>query len=366
MKPMITILILCIAFIFPGVAQSDDALHRGIFVTVLDKTLVLSSRESIAELIAVAQQARIKTLFIQIYRANKTWFPSKVGDQSPYEQAFKNVGEDPFALLIKQAHEAGLEVHAWLNLLSLSKNEQAPILKKYGPSILTKNLTPKKALRDYQIDNQYFLEPGDLRVRKELSLLVKEILQQYPTLDGIQYDYIRYPDVNPHYGYTSINMSRFKKATKQSTIVETSPIWHQWKRDQVTALLSELVREARRIRPNIQVSATGCLSYIRAMDEAFQDWPLWSNSGLVDFVTIMNYPEDPLEYKKHITEAKAHVKDFTRINIAVGAYKFMKTPAVFNEHLKACELSNGRACVIFHYGNLVENPQLKQYLFNND
>ncbi|MFH0984411.1 MAG: family 10 glycosylhydrolase [Candidatus Omnitrophota bacterium] len=378
MKKKIPILLLCLLTLFQvpakcetpgshdlGASQKDienlprrTSSSRGLFVSLIQNPPTLSSRETLMELIRFAKEARIKTLFVQIYRANKTWFPSTVGDPAPYEAVLKTLGEDPFALLIREAHNAGIEVHAWLNMLSLSENEDAPLLKKYGPDILTRNLEEKKTLQDYKIDNQYFLEPGDTRVRQELVTMVGEIVRTYPDLDGLQFDYIRYPDAHPRYGYTPINMERFKKTTRLKKIREGSRAWGDWKRAQVTELLGLCIQKARDIRPRIRVSATGCMSYERALFEAFQDWPSWVNRGLVDFVTVMNYSPDPVEYERWTEVAKTKVKDLGRMYLGVGAYKFVRSPEIFEKEFRICEESEVGLCAIFHYGSILENPDL--------
>jgi len=336
---------------------------RGLFVSLIQNPPTLSNREALVQLVDFAKQARIKILFVQIYRANQAWFPSSVGDVAPYEEALKALGEDPFAFLIREAHRAGIEVHAWLNMLSLSANENAPLLKKYGPDILTRNLEEKKTLADYKIDSQYFLEPGDTRVRSELGAMVEEIVRTYPGLDGVQFDYIRYPDSHPRYGYTSINMERFKRSTGLRKIEEGSQAWNDWKRAQVTELLELLVQKARAIRPDIQVSATGCMSYARALHEAFQDWPSWANSGLVDFVTVMNYSKDPAEYERWNGVARTKVPDLNRLYFGVGAYKLVNSPEIFEKEFRSCENSGNGLCAVFHYGSLLENSVLEGPLF---
>ncbi len=341
-------------------AAADDASRRGLFVSVLDHKPVLSSREDMLALVAYAKKSGIKVLFVQVYRANKTWFPSTVGDQSPYQACVTALGEDPLAFLIKTAHQEGIEVHAWLNMLSLSKNTEAKMLKKYGPDILTRNIKPKKTLQDYLIDNQYFLEPGDARVRKELLLLVAEIVRAYPQLDGIQFDYIRYPDVNPRYGYSQSNMKRFKKETGAKKIVEEDPVWRQWKRDQVTDLVKALTQEARSIRPSIQVSTTGCVSYVRAREEAFQDWPVWLNTRLVDFVTIMSYPPDLVTFKKNVADALKRVEEPLKLNFAIGAYKFLNAPQGYQEQFDWCKETKAGGCIVFHYDSLRASQPLAE------
>lgn len=358
MKKIILLCTLVLQFFIQQSVKSEAQGSRGLFVTVIQDPQVLSSRQEITKLINFSQKAQIKTLFVQIYRANKSWFPSKIADQTPYEACFKNVSEDPFALLIREAHKAGIEVHAWLNMLSLSNNKNARILKKYGKEILTSNLKKKRKIEDYKIDNQYFLEPGDLRVRKELSNIVKEILYAYPELDGIQFDYIRYPDRNPAYGYTKMNIERFKKASRSKIIKEESLTWQNWKRSQVTEFVAELTKEVRLIRPQIQVSATGCAPFVRAYYEAFQDWPFWLKNHLVDFVTVMTYSDDIKEFKEDIIETRSKVSVFGNVNLTVGAYKMLSSPDIFTQELKLCEESGSSACVILHYGSLLQNPVL--------
>ncbi len=346
--------------------MAEEAMPRGLFVSMIENSPVLADRNEINALVVFAKKAKVKVLYVQVYRANKTWFPSRVGDQSLYDASFKKVGDDPLAVLIKRAHKAGIEVHAWLNLLSLSTNKDAPLLKRYGTGILTRNLDKKNSLEDYKIDNQYFLEPGDPKVRMDLGRLVAELVHRYPDLDGIQFDYIRYPDVHPRYGHTPINELRFKKATGLKEVLDDSPAWQKWKRDQVTQLLTQLVRKIHAINPRMQVSTTGCVSYSRAMLEAFQDWPSWVDSGLVDFVTVMNYPPDVETYQKNIVDAHKRVKDPRKLNMAVGAYKFLKTPEEFSKQLNVCEASGGRSCAVFYYGNMLENPVLGKRLINGE
>ncbi len=362
MKKNILLCCLILLGVFPHPARCESRPQRGLFVSLIQNPPTLSSREAIRQLIDWAKQARVKILFVQIYRANQAWFPSQVGDSAPYDAALKTLGEDPFAFLIREAHGAKIEVHAWLNMLSLSENVNAPLLKKYGPDILTRNPEEKKTLADYKIDNQYFLEPGDTRVRRELVAMAGEIVRAYPELDGVQFDYIRYPDSHPRYGYTKINTDRFKKATGLAKPEEGSRLWNDWKRAQVTELLRLLIQKVRSIRPGLRISATGCMSYARALHEAFQDWPSWVNSGLVDFVTVMNYSPDPAEYERWNAVAKSKVSDPAKLFLAVGAYKLVRSPGTFEKEFRSCEKTGVPVCAVFHYGSLLENPELEKPL----
>jgi uncharacterized lipoprotein YddW (UPF0748 family) len=362
MKKIIPLLILCVLTIPHAPGKCVAPVSRGLFVSLIQNPPVLTSREAMTELVAFAKRSGIRILFVQVYRANQAWFPSKAGDTRSYEAAVKAMGEDPFAFLIREAHDSGIEVHAWLNMLSLSENEEAPLLKKYGPEILTRNLEEKKTLADYKIDSQFFLEPGDPRVRQELVNITGEVVRAYPALDGIQFDYIRYPDSHPRYGYTGFNMERFKEATGIRAIEEGSTVWNEWKRRQVTELLGLLAAEARSANPKIRVSATGCMSYARALHEAFQDWPLWVNTGLVDFVTVMNYSADPVQYEKWNAVALSKVEAPEKLYMGVPAYKLVGDPGIFEREWRSCEGSGAALCAVFHYGGFIENRDLEKPL----
>jgi len=362
LKRAFFVLMLCASVAFPTQVRAEAAPRRSLLVTVLQAPQVLSSREEISGLIDFSKKAGITRLYVQVYRANQSWFPSKVADPAPYEACLKNVSEDPFALLIKKANAENIEVYAWLNLLSLSQNKEAPLLKKYGNSILTRNLKVKKRLEDYLIDEQYFLEPGDPRVRKELSAMVGELVSAYPALDGVLFDYIRYPDKNPRYGYTEANIKRFAKATGSVSIKETDPAWQEWKRSQVTELLKELAAKARSIRPGIRVATTGCAPYARAYYEAFQDWQSWLSRGLIDGVTAMTYSQDIAAFKRYVLDAKRRSADFAKVDIAVGAYNLTDSPQKFIREFEFCKEAGASSCVIFHYGSILKEPSISGFL----
>ena len=247
-------------------------------------------------------------------------------------------------------------------MMSLAENKNAFILKKYGPGILTRGPSPKTKIEDYKTDKQYFMEPGDLRVRRELVKMTGEMVSAYAGLDGILFDYIRYPDANPPYGYTEANIARFKKARGRTQINEDDPAWKDWKRLQVTETLEALSKKARSIRRDIKISATACAPYARAYREAFQDWSAWYNSGLVDYITLMSYPPDLKSLKEYVREAKEKAPDFKKVNIAVPAYKLINSVGTFEDQLKFCRASKPNMCVVFDYESLLKNRALQNAL----
>ncbi len=321
-----------------------SAYDKGLFVSVLQRPVVLSDKKAVDELIRYAKTNGYRTLYVQVYRANQAWFPSKHAENMKNE----------FPYLLDEAHQAGLKVHGWMNLLSLSANGNAPLLKKYGDSILTRNSSKKWTRGGYKIDGQYFLEPGDPRVAEELSAIVEELVRAYPALDGVQFDYIRYPDVKPAYGHTERNLARYKKSGGRKTD-EKDPAWRKWKRTQVTSLVWLLRQSARSVRKDIPVSVTGLMTYERAREEAFQDWKEWVEKGLVDFVTLMAYTDDAAQFDRYLQDARYRLpEDASKVNIAIGAYKLKKKPELYRRQWDVCEAQNLRSCVALDYESLLQ------------
>jgi hypothetical protein len=82
----------------------------------------------------------------------------------------------------------------------------------------------------------------------------------------------------------------------------------------------------------------------------------------VDFVTVMNYSKDPVEYERWNGVAKAKVADLKKLYLGVPAYKLVRSPEIFKQEWQSCEASGAALCAVFHYGSLLEDPALGEPL----
>lgn len=359
MRAVLVGVLLAVLSIWPVAAEATiSSPVRALFVSVLQSPPVLQSREAMDELVRFSRQSGVKILYVQVYRSGFSWVQTQSGDTAPYERCLAALGEDPLAYLIRAAHAEGIEVHAWLNLLSLGANKEAHILRRYGAGVLTRNTSVKWGLESYKIDKQFFLEPGDPRVREWLGQLVEDVARTYPDLDGIQYDYIRYPDTRPAYGHTAENLQRYRAHSGKSPHGESDPDWREWKRQQVTSLVRDLTRRAQTIRPGLKISTTGLMPYSRALLESYQDWKDWIESGLVDHVTLMCYSSEPGKFESYLQDALRRLGSLDKAHIAVGAYSALEHPDIFARQWAQAESSGAGVIAALHYGNLLEHPEL--------
>ena len=368
--------VMCVGFCAPVSAEGAQA--KGLWVTCIGDSRVLESRAAIDKAVAFAKKNGFSTIFVQVFRADKAWFDSAIADASPFKENRKKAGTDTLKVLIDAAHEQGIEVHAWINTLTLSANRNAKLLHRAGNRILTKDQHGRAALTDakdkwdeyYQREEQLFLEPGDPTVRDHVIGVVKEIATKYPKLDGIHFDYIRYPAAPPYipgsrfnyvgisYGYGRENVKRFKAKHKKDPhklSFAESAIWDDWKREQVTSLIREAAKEARAANPKLQISSAVLAAYDRAYLASYQEWPRWVSEGIVDFVVLMNYSKDT-RYVAYMTKAARGLAG-AKVRVGLGAYLLAEKPQILKAQIQDAA-ATGTGVVLFDYDSLLGSPEL--------
>jgi len=387
-KKHFLVIFLFVAFLFSLVPQtnalSSEKIKLGVWVTVFAPQKILYSQENADRMIEICRKSGINQIYLQIYRANKAYYDSNIADRKPFETMKASAGCDMVQYIIEQAKKNDIEVHAWINLLSLAQNENAKILKKYGKSILTldQNGNPSsitgKAPDDFIREGQIFLEPGDWRVKEYLLDITEEITRKYPALAGLHLDYIRYPVAVPFapgsrfnnpaisYGYSNVNIKKCIKLTgldikKATPSRETYQKWDDWRRSQVTGLVQAISINTRDLAPSIQISCAVCPSVERAYMITLQDWPKWISENLVDYVVTMNYSDDTrLMTLNARSGLLPELKD--KVYIGIGAYLLKKKPEVIEDQLNILYGLKPGGIVIFSYDEVADISGLRSFL----
>jgi len=196
--------------------------------------------------------------------AGRAHYPS---DILPRSETYRRHG-DQIAQCVAAAHKYGLEVHAWkVNYyLSGAPKEFVEQLRQEGRL--------QKAVAG---ESRVWLcpsHPENFKLERDSML---EVARKYD-VDGLHFDYIRYPGEN--HCFCDGCRRRFEAATGRK--VENWPgdcyrgarreAYRQWRCDQITRLVEAVHREARKIRPEIQISAAVFNSYPACRNSVGQDW----------------------------------------------------------------------------------------------
>ncbi|HPJ72328.1 MAG TPA: family 10 glycosylhydrolase, partial [bacterium] len=233
----------CLARPAPGRAEA-----RGLWVECEGTNATLDTRERIDQLVERARAGNFNVLYVQVYRHDRAWFNSAIADATPYRTVFSREKMDPLSYLLQKAHAAGIQVHAWMNMFRIGKDLSAPVVRRLGREVVTRD-GAGKSLADYKPellpDGGYWLDPGDKRVCRYLLEVIAELIRKYPGVDGVHLDFIRYPYASAtggslwagrrDFGYGAESAARFREWTgldplKMELTRENCQAWDNWRR----------------------------------------------------------------------------------------------------------------------------------------
>lgn len=194
---------------------------------------------------------------------------------------------------VKQCLEAcakyGVKCHVWRVCWNSGGMATPDTIKKYKDAgRLQRSLSSQ--------DGAWLCPSNPENQQLEIDAML-ELVRNYPTLDGIHFDYIRYPGSDAC--FCDGCRKRFEKIIGHPLvhwpITNDEPAllaqWQQFRRDNITAVVRKVHAAAKKIRPSIQISAALFNNCESARDSNAQDWGLWCRNGWLDFFCPMNYTE---------------------------------------------------------------------------
>lgn len=213
-------------------------------------------------------------------------------------------GWDPLQLAIDEAHARGLELHAWVNVFPAWKQTTPPpegsnqLWNTHRDWFMQNKEGGTMWPQDWWTYWYTFLDPGVPEVKAYLHDVFLEIVQKYP-VDGIHYDYIRYPGEVGDWAYNETSIARFKEAYKdyEGASPSSHPVqWGEWKRRQITEIVHAVYRDAHNARPDLLVSAAALHDWPTAHNDYSQDARTWLSRGIVDATMPMLYLYKPADF----------------------------------------------------------------------
>ncbi|HEY5657402.1 MAG TPA: family 10 glycosylhydrolase [Myxococcota bacterium] len=365
------------------------ALPRALWVLAEGSQRVLEHPERVPSLLEDARLLGASDLFVQVYRGGRAWFDSRHADAAPFRAARAAAGSDPLADLLRRAHAAGLRVHAWVNVLSLARNREAPLLRSLGPDAVLMDRYGRSLLdypdleipephgRYYRMGTRgVYLDPAARGLADLLAETFAELLERYPELDGLHLDYIRYPDVLPFvpgsrfgvgldFGYGQETRARFRRETgldaPTGDATGNADRWDAWRREKLTELVAHIAERARATRPGIALSAAVWAYADRSYLALGQDWRGWLEEGLLDFAVPMAYTRDDRLFR-YQAEAFANIPGSARIWIGMGTWLFAGQPERALAQIRLARTAGVAGEALFSYDSIASAPALREAL----
>ncbi len=375
-----------------AVAPSDEV--RAIWVLRSS----LGSPASIASLVRSARDHGFNTLLVQVRGRGDAYYANGLEPRAA-ELTRQPASFDPLATVIASAHEAGLRVHAWINLDLVSSAVEMPVSRDHivyqHPEWL---MVPREIAQELaKIDPASPAYAGKIarwtRAQPETieglyatpilrasadhaEAVVKDIARRYD-VDGIHLDYARYPSDQFDYSRFAIAEFRAEMRPKLSPDVrrqldsaETidlfaypdrfSADWKVFRQERLSALIARIRVDVRDVRPSALLTVAASPDANEAADVRLQDWKQWLEGGLVDAICPMAYTPEPAKFAELIAAARDIVGG-RAIWAGIGAYRL--TPAQTIENIQAARKLGTAGFVLFSYDSLTgPKPPAPDYL----
>ncbi len=239
-------------------------------------------------------------IFPNMLWGGSAWYQSKVLPVMP-EVATQG---DQIAACLAACRKYGVQCHVWKvnwNMSNKPSHEFVAKMRKEGRlQVKFGGTAPEPWLCPSHPENR----------KLEIESMV-EVARKYD-VDGIHFDYIRYPDSDGC--FCAGCRARFEKRVGRKVegwpgAVRTDPglsaKWLQFRRDQITAVVAGVSERVRQERPGVRVSAAVFRNWPSDRDSIGQDWKLWCEKGYLDFVCPMDYTPHNVEFENVVRQQTA-------------------------------------------------------------
>jgi len=352
----------------------------------------LASPEGIATLVRSAKANGFNTLFVQVRARGDALYAGSVepraSDLARQPEAF-----DPLADVLRAAHASGLRVHAWLNVNLVSSAVELPRPREHlvyrhpewlmvprelgqelarvepaSPGYLGK-LARWTRTQAADVEGLY-ASPISSGAVDHLRTIVRGLARRY-AVDGVHFDYARYPTDHFDYSRTAIREfriaieGRLPVAVRRELAAEEAndlfafpdalpDEWRRFRVARMTTLVARLRESVKAERPAAVVSVAAAPDMHEALERRLQEWPKWLEDGLIDAVAPMAYTTEPTRFAEQIAAARA-VAGARHVWAGIGAYRL--SPAQTIDNIATARRLGAGGVILFSYDSLIDPRQ---------
>jgi uncharacterized lipoprotein YddW (UPF0748 family) len=394
--------VLIVAGIVSGVAaaagaraplSSPTAEVRGLWVLRSS----LGSPEAIRRMVASASSNGFNTLFVQVRGRGDAYFRSGVELRAD-ALAGQPESFDPLAETLVRAREAGLRVHAWINVNLVSSAADLPaardhviyehpewlmVPRELAPELLAIDVRSPEYLgrlarwtraNTATVEGLY-VSPVHPDAIAHVTSVVTDLVTRY-AVDGVHLDYVRYPAGDFDYGRAAVeefeaDMRQRVSSTERGRVDAVKTIdpfawteafreeWRRFRQSRLTSLVTRLRTAVKTARPSAWVSAAVVPDADVALRDKLQDWRTWIENGFVDALCPMAYTQEPSVFETQIAGIRSLAAG-RPVWAGIGAYRL--SPSETIQNIATARRLGVGGIVLFSYDSLVSPPNGIEYL----
>jgi uncharacterized lipoprotein YddW (UPF0748 family) len=351
----------------------------------------LTSPERITALVRHARDNGFNTLLVQVRGRGDAYYRHGL-EPIPADLARQPASFDPLSAVIDAAQAGGIRVHAWINVNLVSSATALPTAREHvvhrHPEWLMVPRDIAQALAAVPVNSPAYLgklarwtrqQSADVEglyaspvvpaAAAHLEEVVRDIATRYP-LDGIHFDYARYPSDRFDYSRAAIEQFRASLRTelppqRRAALDAEERVdlfaypdafpaeWRNFRVTRMTTLMRKLQAVVKAHRPGATVSVAAAPDRAEALARRLQDWGTWLSDGVVDAVAPMAYTQEPARFAEQIAAARASAGS-RALWAGIGAYRL--TPQQTIANIRTARKLGANGIVLFSYDSLI-NPR---------
>ncbi len=262
---------------------------------------------------------------------------------------------DQIALAVAAGKKYGIKVYPWKvnwNLANAPKD------------FVDKMRAEGRLLKSHKGEDRLWLCPSNpANFQLELDTML-EVARNYD-VDGVHFDYIRYPDDDGC--FCDGCRERFEKWLGRK--VENWPAdcwngplkkeWSDWRCTNITHLVRSTAEEIRKFKPQLRISAAVFSDYPACRTDVGQDWVLWVKNGWLDFVCPMDYTDSDVRFQTLVSNQVGYVGGKCPIYSGIGQF-------IIPDDQVVGQMEISRACgadgfIVFNMGTTLAEEGLPRY-----
>lgn len=254
---------------------------------------------------------------------------------------------DQIVECLEAAKRYGIEVHPWKvnwNLGSAAPDWFVEQLREEG-----------RLQQSFDGEEIRWLCPSDERnFELELNTML-EVALNYD-VDGVHFDYIRYPGPQGCFcerchrkfeAATGLEVENWPEDTRENE--EVREAWVQWRCDNISRLVEATAEGVRAVKPDCKISAAVFSSYPNCRESIGQDWAYWIEQGWLDFVCPMDYTTSDATFAARVASQMQHVAGRVPLYPGIGAWRLDGPDRVAGQAEIARNLG-ADGFILFNYG----------------
>ncbi|MGN0552696.1 MAG: glycoside hydrolase family 10 protein [Oscillospiraceae bacterium] len=268
-----------------GYSALNYSEQKGIWISYLEYSSAMQNksasefRKTIGKYFDNVKALSFNTVYVQVRAFGDAYYRSELfptGDRYNGTIGAK-LAYDPLQIMIEEAHDRDLSVHAWINPMRLMTDSQ---MKSLSDSYLIKewyNDDEKCGKYIVKSGDRWYLNPAYSAVEKLISDGIAEIVSGYD-VDGIQIDDYFYPTTA-----SSFDKAAYSESGTQKSLTA-------WRTDNINSMVKKMNKTVHSVNSTVLFGISPQGSVDNNYNELYADVKTWcKSSAYCDYILPQVY-----------------------------------------------------------------------------